>query len=332
MLKTVFMLKAGVIGVGSMGQNHARIYHENANLVGVADLDKGAVKKVAERYNTKYYTDYKNLLKNVDAVSIAVPTVSHYKIAMDAISAGKHVLLEKPICSSVIDAEKLIQIADEQGVVLAVGHTERHNPVVRFAKEALKKKRFGNVISIAARRVSLYPSRIRDVGVILDLGIHDIDVIRYLAGGEVKSVYTLAGSIGNIKCEDHANILFNFDNGVSGFLEVNWLTPMKVRTLSLTCSKNFVELDYMKQSVKISSSKLVEYNVKDLFKTSFEFDVREISLKNEEPLRTEIYDFMNAIKKKRKPLVTGNDGLKALQIALAAEQSYKDGRQIGIGG
>jgi len=326
------MLRAGVIGVGSMGQNHARIYHENANLVGVADLDKEAVKKVGERYNTKYYADYKKLLKNVDVVSIAVPTGLHYKVSMDAINAGKHVLIEKPICNNIRDGEKLIQRADEQGVVLAVGHVERHNPIVRFAKEALKKKRFGDVISIAARRVSSFPSRIKDVGVILDIGIHDIDVIRYLAGSEIKTVYALAGKTGNTKFDDHANILLSFNNNISGFVEVNWLTPMKVRTLSLTCSKNFVELDYMKQSVKISSSKLVEYNVKDLFKTSFEFDVREISLKKEEPLRNEIYDFMNAIKKKRKPLVTGNDGLKALQIALAAERSYKDGKQISMEG
>jgi len=326
------MLRTGVIGVGSMGQNHARIYYENANLVGVADLNKEAVKKVTERYNTKYYTDHKKLLKNVDAVSIAVPTVLHYKVAMDAIEAGKHILIEKPICDNVVDGEKLVKRADEQGVVLAVGHVERHNPVVRFAKEALKKKRFGNVISIAARRVSLYPARIKDVSVVLDIGIHDIDVIRYLTGSEIKTVYALAGKTGNTKFEDYANILLSFNNNISGFVEVNWLTPMKVRKLSLTCTKNFVEADYMNQSVRISSSKLVGYDVTDLFKTSFEFDEREMFLKKEEPLKNEIIDFMNAIKKKRKPLVTGNDGLKALQIALAAERSYKEGKQISMEG
>ncbi|PJB22212.1 MAG: hypothetical protein CO114_01270, partial [Euryarchaeota archaeon CG_4_9_14_3_um_filter_38_12] len=221
---------------------------------------------------------------------------------------------------------------DEQGVVLAVGHVERHNPVVRFAKEALKKKRFGNVISIAARRVSLYPARIKDVSVVLDIGIHDIDVIRYLTGSEIKTVYALAGKTGNTKFEDYANILLSFNNNISGFVEVNWLTPMKVRKLSLTCTKNFVEADYMNQSVRISSSKLVGYDVTDLFKTSFEFDEREMFLKKEEPLKNEIIDFMNAIKKKRKPLVTGNDGLKALQIALAAERSYKEGKQISMEG
>ncbi len=324
------MLKVGVIGVGSMGQNHARIYSEIAGLAGVADMDRNIAKKVGERYNTKCYTDYKRLLKNVDAVSIAVPTVLHYKVAMDAIRTGKHVLLEKPICGSVIDAEKLIQRADEQGVVLAVGHIERHNPVVRFAKEALKKKRFGNVISIAARRVSSFPSRIKDVGVILDMGIHDIDVIRYLADSEIKTVYALAGSTGNVKFDDHANILLSFNNNISGFVEINWLTPMKVRTLSLTCSKNFVEADYMKQSVKVSSSKLVDYNVRDLFKTSFQFDERELFLKKEEPLKNEITDFLNAVKKKTKPLVTGEDGLTALKIAEAAIKSYKKGKVIKI--
>jgi UDP-N-acetylglucosamine 3-dehydrogenase len=229
------MLRTGVIGVGSMGQNHARIYSELAYLTGVADLDRNMVKKVAERYSTKYYTDYKKLLKNVDAVSIAVPTVLHYKVAMDAISAGKHVLIEKPICNNIMDGKKLIQRADEQGVVLSIGHIERHNPVVRFIKEALKKKRFGSVVSIAARRVSSFPSRIKDVGVILDIGIHDIDVIRYLAGSEIKTVYALAGKTGNTKFDDHANILLSFNNNISGFIEINWLTPMKVRNLSLTC-------------------------------------------------------------------------------------------------
>ena len=249
-------MRTGIIGVGSMGKNHARVNSEMGILAGIADSDQSVAGPLAERFGVEYFSDYVDMLDSVDAVTVATPTVTHFKIAMDAINAGKHVLVEKPICPTLEESEKLVKAAEDAEVILAVGQIERHNPVVKFARESIEAGRFGDVVSISARRVSSFPGRIRDVGVLLDLGIHDIDVIRYLAQSPVKSVYALGGKRQNDKFEDHANILMEFQNGILGFVEVNWLTPMKVRKLSITCLENYVELDYIKQAADVSSSQV----------------------------------------------------------------------------
>lgn len=324
-------MRVGVIGLGTMGLNHARIYSNFSKLAGIADTDDDKVKKAAAKYAVPWYVDYKALLKNVDAVTIATPTSTHYNIALDAINAGKHVLIEKPICDRVEDAKDLIKKAARQGVILAVGHTERHNPAVKFAKNSLRNGRFGDLISISSKRVSSFPTRIRDVGVILDLGIHEIDVMRYITSSEVKLVNTLAGTCSaNKKLEDHASILLQFENRVHGIVEINWLTPMKVRKLSLTCTKNFVELDYIDQSLQISSSTVLSYDIGNLSDIPLEYNTQKVSLKKQEPLENEIVDFLESIEKGKKPLVTGEDGLRALQVALAAMSSYKLRRVIAV--
>ena len=322
--------KVGVVGVGAMGQNHARIYSEIADLVGVADPNEGAGKPLAERLNTNYYKDYKELLKtDVEAVSIATPTELHYDIAKEFVEKGKHILVEKPICLTVEDSQKLVDMTKDAGVVLAVGMVERFNPVVEFAKEAIENGDYGKVITSTARRVSSFPSRIKDVGVIMDLGIHDMDVMRYLIGSDVRSVFCAAG-MHKHDFEDFANILLSFENGVTGFIEVNWLTPMKVRKLALTCTKNFVELDYPTQSIEVSSSTIGEFDPFNLYHAHFEFDHRQVRLKKQEPLKRELMDFLGAIKEGREPLVTGEDALTTLRIALAAVESQKSGKRIDL--
>ena len=185
-------VKVGVIGVGSMGQNHARVLSELGDLGGVADPDTKAGGAVGNRFTVSYFPDYKALLKEkIEAVSICVPTSLHFKVAMDAIAAGKHLLVEKPMCESVRDAERLVKAARGAGVVLAVGHIERHNPVVESARRHLAAGTWGDLITAGARRVSNFPDRIRDVGVIMDLAIHDIDVLRYLIGKPDKSLRAL---------------------------------------------------------------------------------------------------------------------------------------------
>ena len=326
------MFNVGVIGIGSMGKNHARVYTEleNINLVGVADLDVKSAKQIAKRFNTNWYKDYQELIKKVDALTISTPTITHYIIAQDAINQGKHILVEKPISHNIEETQKLIDSAKKQGVILSVGHIERHNPVVLHTKNLIKNNNVGKPVTLTSRRVSSYPARIRDVGVIHDLGIHDIDIMRYLANDEVKSVYALAGKAIKTEYEEHANILIKFKNGVSGFIEVNWLTPLKVRKLSLTCTTHFVELDYMAQTLKISSSEFLEIDDANLFQLPLEYHIRDISLKKQEPLKNELTDFLEAIEKKREPLVTGEDGLKALEIAQAALESYKTNKKIDL--
>lgn len=326
------MLEIGVIGTGSMGKNHARVCSEleQIELVGIADVNRETAKNVAEKFDTKAFFDYKELLQEVDAVIIATPTVTHHDIAMDFLNNGKHVLVEKPICDSAEKAQILTKKAEETDLVLAVGHIERHNPAVKFVKEAMQNKKFGELITITSKRVSNFPGRIKDVGVIFDFGVHDIDVMRYLAGN-VESVYARAGKFNkNIAHEDHANVVLNFENGVCGIVEVNWLTPTKIRKLFLTCSKNFVEADYMNQTVTISSSSFKQIDEMDLYRIPIEYNTNQIALEKREPLRNEIEDFVTAIQQSKQPLATGNDGLLALKIVEAATQSYKKGEEVKI--
>jgi len=326
-------MKTGVVGVGSMGRNHARVYSEMNVLHAIADSEGSVAKPLAEKFGVDYFSNYKDMLKtDIDAVTVATPTNSHFKISMDAIKAGKHVLVEKPICFNLEEAGKLVAEAEKEGLVLAVGQIERHNPVVKFARDSIEEGRFGDVVSIAARRVSTMPGRIRDVGVLMDLGIHDVDVIRYLAQSPVKSVYALGGKRQNDAFEDHANILMDFENDILGFVEVNWLTPMKVRRISLTCQKNYVELDYMKQSADISSSQVSgTFDSTDLYRIPIEFDIRHVSLKKQEPLRNEQEDFLSAVSDNRQPLINGRDGMETLRVCQAALRSIKEGKRIMLG-
>ena len=326
------MQKIGIIGSGSMGKNHVRVCTEleTVELFGVADTDKITAKKVAEKFGTKAFLDYRELLPEIDAAIVATPTVTHHKIAMDLLNNGRHVLVEKPICDSIEKAEELMKKAEKESLILAVGHIERHNPAVQFVKDLTQSKRIGELITLTSKRVSNLPGRIRDVGVIFDFGVHDIDVMRYLAG-EVESVYARAGKFNEtIKHEDHATIILNFEHEICGIVEVNWLTPMKIRKLFLTCSENFVEVDYINQSVTISSSSFKQINESDLYNVPIQYNMNEVALEKKEPLKNEIEDFVDAIERNKKPLATGEDGVMALKIAEAAIASYKSGRAVTL--
>jgi UDP-N-acetylglucosamine 3-dehydrogenase len=321
----------GVIGVGSMGQNHARLLAEKGMLAAVADIVPEAARAVGERYSAKHYLSYQELLKtDVDAVIIVTPTSTHQKIAEDSIRAGKHVLLEKPMTGSSNGLKEVAALARSKKVVLAGGFTERHNPVVSFAKQSLQAGEFGDLITAATRRVSSMPTRIRDVGVVMDLGVHDIDVVQYIVGSKAKSVYALGGKTKGMKYEDHANILVEFENGSTGFIEINWLTPMKVRKLALTCSKNFVEVDYMDQAALVASSTFRPMESGNLYNVPLEFDLRRIALKKEEPLKRELGDFLAAVENGKEPLVTGESALSTLKIAEGALESIRTGHKIAM--
>lgn len=321
-------MRIGVIGVGSMGQNHARILSEMGMLAGVSDISAESAKKVAGKYRTGSWTDHRDLLKqDLGAVVIVTPTTTHKRVASDALNAGKHVLLEKPMTGSSADLAELVSLASKKGLVLAGGFVERHNPVVAFAKNGIKSGEYGELITAASRRVSSLPSRIKDVGVIMDLGIHDIDVIQHVVDQDAKSVYALGGRGKGMSFENHANILIDFAKGATGFVEVNWLTPMKVRKLALTCSKNFVEIDYMEQRAQVCSSSFKPFEAGNLFNVPLEFDLRRIALRKEEPLRRELSDFVAAVEKGAKPLVPGESAVKTLKIAEAALRSMKSGNK-----
>jgi UDP-N-acetylglucosamine 3-dehydrogenase len=324
------MLNVGVVGLGSMGLNHARVYSEIANLVGIADSDVEILDPVSKRFGVKGYSDFHELIdkEELHAVSISTPTSTHFEIANEFITAKIPVLVEKPMGGDVEKAKVLVERAKKNNVIIAAGFIERHNPVVGLTKSLIEKRQFGNVISISSRRVSSFPARIKDVGVIFDLGIHDIDVIRYLLGSKVKSVYALAGKTGGAQFEDHANIFLEFEDGVLAVIEVNWLTPMKVRKVSLTCSKNFVEMDYINQFLQVSSSTIKKIDSGNLYRIPQEYSERKIELERKEPLKNELGDFLMAVKTGGVPLISGEEGITTLEIAQACMQSVIEGKRI----
>ncbi len=324
-------MRVGVIGVGSMGQNHARVYSEIAELIGVADQDAETAKAIASRFRAEAFTDYHDLLaEGLDAVSIATPTETHGPIARDALAAGVPALVEKPLTKTATEGRDLAKVAEDAGLVLAVGLIERHNPAIAYARDALAEGRFGDVITASARRVSSFPERVRDVGVIMDLGTHEVDVMRHLLGAEVVSVYAQAGRQVHADFEDYANILLRFANGVEGFIEVNWLTPMKVRKLALTCTESFVELDYTNQSLTVSSSSLKEFQPYDIYHSPLEFDIRTENLKKQEPLKRELEDFLKAVEGDEAPLADAWNAVKTMEAVEAAVRSAADGGVVRL--
>lgn len=326
------MIKIGVIGTGAMGKNHTRVCSEipDIELIGVYDINKENAENTAKKFNIKTYNSYQELLQHIDAAIIATPTNMHYEITKKALEQGKHVLVEKPICDTIHKAEYIIKKAEKQKLVLSVGHIERYNPAITFIKEGINKKLYGDLINLNSQRVSNLPNRIKDIGVILDFGIHDIDIMRYLAG-EIISVYTKAGIYNhNINHEDYATILLNFKNNICGIININWLTPIKIRKLFLTCSQQFIEINYINQSIALSSSYFKTINEMNLYHVPMQYTTKYIELEKKEPLKNEIQDFIDAINKNKQPLSTGYDGLTALQVAYAAIKSCKTGEVIKL--
>jgi len=309
-------LRVGVIGVGAMGKNHARLYSElfGVELIGVSDVNETLVASVARSYDCKPYIDYKALLsENPDAVSIVVPTTLHKQVALDAIKRGINVLVEKPIAGTVETADEVIKAAREKGVKLMVGHVERFNPAIIKLKELIGNGLLGNIVSISAKRVGPYNPRIRDVGIVLDLGTHDIDIMSYLYGEKIKEVYASAGTVVHSH-EDHAIITLNFDSGSSGVIDTNWLTPHKVRNLTVIGSRGIAEVNCIEETLKIFDQEWV----------------RDAKIGKEEPLKLELLHFIDCVQNDREPLVSGEQGKHALEVALAAVESARTGKVCRI--
>jgi UDP-N-acetylglucosamine 3-dehydrogenase len=323
-------MRIGVIGAGVMGLNHIRVVHQSTNeLAGIADAHLDGAKKAAATHQTHAYPDLESLLSATDpeAVIIATPTATHGALALRALEAGLHVLVEKPIAPDLDTARRMVEAAADAKKVLAVGHIERHNPVVEFARSNLASGRFGRPISLSTRRVSNLPGRIRDVGCLLDIGIHDIDVLNHLAAASPRRVISVGGSHATKEgFEDHANLLLEYPNGLVGSVEVNWLTPRKVRRLSLTCDAAFVECDYMAQTAEISRTTFGEVDPSDLYDVPISTHVERIELIREEPLKRELEDFVRACLGGGRPLADGQVGLEALSVAQAALRSMTTGR------
>jgi UDP-N-acetylglucosamine 3-dehydrogenase len=256
------------------------------------------------------------MLKNEDiqAVTICTWSTSLAKEASKALQAGKHVLVEKPMAASVRQAENLLKIAEKEGLHITVGFLMRFIPGIQYMKEAVKTKTVGELVCATAKRVSQWPERIGDVGVVKDIAIHDIDIMGYLFNEEPIAVYAKTGCMAHREYEDYAQIMLSFERGKNAFIESNWLTPYKTRTLVVTGSAAIVKLDYITQELTIEDAR----------------QTVQPRIPVQEPLKLELRHFANCILKKEKPLVTGADGVKALKIAQAALKSSATGNVMKL--
>jgi UDP-N-acetylglucosamine 3-dehydrogenase len=311
-------LNVAVIGTGFWGRNHARVYRElpSTELVGICDVNAERAKIVAEQFDAKAYTSSSRMLKNkeIDAVSICTWSTVLAKEAFKALRAGKHVLVEKPMATNTRQAEQLIKTAEENALHLTVGFLMRFIPGLQHIRKAVEKKEIGNLVCVTAKRVSQWPERIGDVGVVKDTAIHDIDVMRYISNESPTSVYAKTGSMRHRQFEDYAQLMLTYEDEKSAFIESNWLTPYKTRTLTVTGSDAIMRLDYITQDLWIESAK-------ESLQPRYPF---------QEPLKLELQHFAECITEKKKPIITGSDGLEALNIAEAALQSSARNRMIKL--
>ena len=322
------MLNAAVIGIGSMGKNHARIYAEldNVNLAALADTNETLVNELAEKYNAKAYTDYKDMLKNekLDLVSIAVPTKKHKEVALEAINKKINVLIEKPIAADIEEAKEIIGAAKKNKVKLTVGHVERFNPSIVELKKRLEKNELGKIYKINIIRIGPFPPKIRDVGIITDLGVHDLDIIRYLTGSEVKRLYAETEQMIHTQYEDLLAAILKLENNTIVVMSVNWLTPIKVREILVIGEKGAFKADTLKEDLYFIKNPAIkkEFTYQEL-KKGITGEMTKLNLNKEEPLKAEIKSFINAITSNKEPAVTGEDALKALELAQKLMESSK---------
>jgi UDP-N-acetylglucosamine 3-dehydrogenase len=310
-------LGVAVIGAGFWGQNHARNLKEidTTELLAVCDISPERAKAVAEQFNVDAYIDSRKLLRrrDVEAVTICTWSTKLAHETLKALKAGKHVLVEKPMARTAKEARKIVKLAEEKDRILMVGFLMRFIPGVQRIKKAVEKKEIGNIVCATARRVSQWPIRIGDVGVIKDLAIHDIDIMKYLFAEDPIAVYAKAGALRH-KFEDYAQIMLTFNEGKTAFIEANWLTPYKIRKLIVTGSEAIMTVDYLTQEMTIETAG-------QTLTPRYEWV---------EPLKLELEHFSACVLKNKQPIITGEDGLKALQIAEAALKSAKKCTRIKL--
>lgn len=292
-------LKVGVIGVGHLGKEHARIYSSlpNTELVGICDVNLSLSEKAAE-LKTTFSTDYQELIKKVEAVSIVTPTSTHYEIAKNCLKAGVHTLIEKPIATTLEEADELIQIAKEKNLALQVGHLERYNPGLQRIEQIAR-----HIYFIEIHRLSPFASRIKDCGVVLDMMIHDLDIVIQLVKSEIKSIDCVGINV-LTPFEDIANVRMRFQNGTVADVTASRLTPEKQRKIRIFQEDAYISLDYQAQTAQIFK------------KAMFGISKEDVDITKGEPLKAELEAFADSILNKSalgKPDVQARE---ALAIAL----------------
>lgn len=310
-------IRAGVVGVGSLGQWHARIYSEmpDVELVGVYDADKKRAKEIADRYHTAPFKTMEALADAAEALSIVVPTDKHRAVAGMAIEKGRHVLVEKPIAASTQEAEEMVELAQKHGVILQVGHVERFNPVLAVANPGKQQPLYIEALRIAPYpppRFGLLP-RGTEVSVILDLMIHDLEIILHLVQSPVVDIRAVGVPILS-KTEDISNVRLRFANGCIANVTASRISMEKQRKIRMFLPDSYVSLDYQEQTGKILRKKMLG------------IAKEEIPIHKGEPLALELRAFADCVRNRSEPVVSGEHAAEALKLAVAICQSIRKGQ------
>ncbi len=305
-------VKVGVVGVGSIGRNHARVYSEleDADLVAVYDTDAALAAELAKEFGTTAVGSLEELIEKVDAASVSTPTVTHLEVGGKLLEAGKDVLVEKPISDSLVNAKVLVDLAHEKSRVLQVGHIERFNPVMDQLEACMTQPVF-----IESHRLSPFPKRSMDIGVVLDLMIHDLEIILHLVKSPVAHIDAVGVSVLTSR-EDIANARIRFENGCVANVTASRISPERLRKIRVFQSDSYLSLDYQEQSGWIYRKDGMEI-VRD-----------EVKIEKDEPLKLELAAFIACVKKGEQPKVSGHHGTAALDIAMEITQLIEAGSPV----
>jgi UDP-N-acetylglucosamine 3-dehydrogenase len=334
-------LAVGVIGLG-FGANHARVLDElgGVRLAAICDRDKGRLTAAAKDREATSYSDYETMLREekLDAVVVAVPEKLHGPVATAAIEAGCAVLVEKPLAPTYEEAALLVQTAAAKGVPLMAGHIERFNPAVQELRRRVQEGQVGQVLNLAARRTAPRRQRTQDVNVIHDSALHDIDAMRYVLGGEVESVFAMAQSGVRLPFEDSLAGVLRFvatDEGAGavGSLEVNWLSPLRIRELTVLGTKGILALDYAAQTLEFHEASTRPVGAPRDWSTESSHlrdPNAQIPIRRREQLAEELAAFVEAVRDRKPMPVSGEDALQTLAVADALTQSARTGQPVTV--
>lgn len=330
-------MKVAVIGVGSMGYNHLRVYTEmgDVEVVGVSDVNIERLQMVGNQFSVRTFASYQDLFEKTqpEAVSITVPTSDHEKVTTFALENGAHVLIEKPIAATVEEGKRIIALARKKDRQLMVGHIIRFNPAMQSLKARLVNGDLGKIFQVFCRRAGPFPARIRDVGVVIDLAPHDVDVMRYLTGLNPMRVYAETEQQIHTDHEDLLFGLLRFPGGITGALEINWLTPTKMRETLVLGEKGMFRVDDLMQDLYFYENPQAVGELWSPFRAVrgvSEGSMTRFSIQRQEPLKAELTAFIDAVRKGSMVPVTGQDGLEALRLSLALVESGKTHQVIEV--
>ncbi len=300
-------VKVGIVGVGHLGSIHAKVYSkmDNVDLVGVCDCNLERALEIGKKYHTRSYADYEDLFDKVEAASIAVPTSLHYNIAKEFLNHGIHILIEKPITKTLSEADELIEIAHKKNLIIQVGHVERFNAAVVALEHYLKKPKF-----LECQRLGPFHKRVEDVGVVLDLMIHDIDIVLGLIKQDVVNIEAVGLSTMSDH-EDVANVRLIFEDGTIADITASRVTKDVVRKIRLFQEDSYISLDYVNQEVTLFK------------KTGSKIKKEKVKIKKTEPLKEELSSFIECARTGKRPVVSGIEGKRALAVALAILEKIK---------